>query len=39
VMTILYPSKTARDAATGTGMKGGLTESFNRLAEYLGTVA
>jgi len=33
--TALYPSKEARDAALGTGMKAGMSESFDRLAEYL----
>ncbi len=36
---ILYPSKEARDAALKTGMQDGLTESFDRLAEYLATIA
>ena len=34
-MTILYPSKDARDAALETGMKDGVTLSFDRLAGYL----
>ena len=34
-LTVLYPSKEARDAATQTGMKSGMIESFDRLAEYL----
>jgi uncharacterized protein YndB with AHSA1/START domain len=34
-MTILYPSKAARDAALETGIKGGMTQSFDRLAAYL----
>jgi uncharacterized protein YndB with AHSA1/START domain len=34
-LTILYPSKEARDAALKTGMKEGVSLSFNRLAEYL----
>jgi uncharacterized protein YndB with AHSA1/START domain len=33
--TILYPSKEARDAALETGMRDGVSESFDRLAEYL----
>jgi uncharacterized protein YndB with AHSA1/START domain len=33
--TVLYPSKEARDAALKTGMKDGMTQSFDRLAEYL----
>jgi uncharacterized protein YndB with AHSA1/START domain len=38
-LTILYPSKQARDAALETGMKEGASESFDRLAEYLRTKA
>ena len=34
-LTVLYPSKEARDAALGTGMKGGMSQSFDRLGEYL----
>lgn len=37
--TILYPSKSARDAALQTGMQDGADRSFDRLEEYLGTVA
>ncbi len=37
--TVLYPSKEARDAALKTGMKDGVTLSFDRLAEYLRTIA
>jgi uncharacterized protein YndB with AHSA1/START domain len=37
--TVLYPSKQARDRALGTGMKAGMSQSFDRLAEYLGTMA
>jgi uncharacterized protein YndB with AHSA1/START domain len=37
--TVLYPSKDARDAALETGMKDGASESFDRLAEYLRTMA
>ncbi len=33
--TVLYPSKQARDAALKTGMKEGMSLSFDRLAEYL----
>src|SRR5271165_3774162 len=33
--TVLYPSKEARDAALQTGMKEGMSLSFDRLAEYL----
>ena len=35
--TVLYPSKEARDAALGTGMKAGVSLSFGRLDEYLRT--
>jgi uncharacterized protein YndB with AHSA1/START domain len=38
-MTVLYPSKEARDAALETGMKDGVSESFERLAEYLRTIS
>lgn len=38
-LNILYPSKEARDAALKTGMKDGMAESFDRLAEYLRTRA
>ena len=37
--TILYPSKEARDAALKTGMKDGISESFDRLAGYLASIA
>jgi uncharacterized protein YndB with AHSA1/START domain len=37
--TILYPSKEARDAALKTGMKEGMAAGFNRLDEYLRTMA
>jgi uncharacterized protein YndB with AHSA1/START domain len=37
--TVLWPSKQARDRAFETGMKSGMTQSFDRLAEYLGTLA
>ena len=36
---ILYPSKEARDAALQTGMKEGVTVSFDRLARYLRSLA
>jgi uncharacterized protein YndB with AHSA1/START domain len=36
---VLYPSREARDAALGTGMKEGVTQSFARLDQYLRTVA
>jgi uncharacterized protein YndB with AHSA1/START domain len=32
---VLYPTKEARDAVLKTGMKEGMNQSFNRLAEYL----
>ena len=38
-LTVLYPSKEARDAALGTGMKEGMSQSFDRLAELLRTSA
>ncbi len=38
-LAILYPSKEARDAALQTGMKEGMSQSFNRLEEYLRTIA
>jgi uncharacterized protein YndB with AHSA1/START domain len=38
-LTIRYPSKAARDAALKTGMKDGMNESFDRLAEHLSTMA
>jgi uncharacterized protein YndB with AHSA1/START domain len=38
-LTISYPSKEARDAALKTGMKDGATQSYDRLAEYLLTIA
>jgi len=37
--TILYPSKEARDAALATGMTKGASISFERLDEYLRTMA
>lgn len=37
--TILYPSKEARDAALQTGMKEGISVTFDRLEEYLRTMA
>ena len=37
--TVLYPSKEARDAALATGMKDGASVSFERLDEYLLTMA
>lgn len=38
-LTVLYPSKDARDAAIKTGMKDGVSVSFDRLAEILPTMA
>ena len=35
---ILYPSREARDAALKTGMKEGMSISFNRLEEYLHSI-
>jgi uncharacterized protein YndB with AHSA1/START domain len=37
-LTVLYVSKEARDAAMETGMKDGVDASFNRLAEWLGSM-
>ena len=37
--TVLYPSKEARDATLQTGMKEGISQSFDRLAECLRTMA
>jgi uncharacterized protein YndB with AHSA1/START domain len=34
-VTVLYPSKDARDAALRTGMKEGMSASFERLAAYM----
>jgi uncharacterized protein YndB with AHSA1/START domain len=36
--TVLYPSKEAREAALKTGMKEGVSLSFDRLTEYLRTM-
>lgn len=36
---VRYPSKEARDAALKTGMQEGVSESFDRLAEHLATMA
>jgi uncharacterized protein YndB with AHSA1/START domain len=36
---VLYPSKAARDAALRTGMQDGAAESYDRLADYLATLA
>ena len=38
-LTVLYPSREARDAALGTGMKEGMSQSFDRLGELLRTLA
>lgn len=38
MIRMLYPSQEARDAALKTGMKEGVSESYDRLAEYLGTM-
>lgn len=38
-LTILYPSKEARDAALKTGMKEGMAPSYDRLEKYLQTMA
>jgi uncharacterized protein YndB with AHSA1/START domain len=37
-LTILYPSKEAREAALQTGMKDGVAMSYDRLAEHLHTM-
>jgi uncharacterized protein YndB with AHSA1/START domain len=37
--TVRYPSKEAREAALATGMTEGVSASFDRLAEYLRTLA
>lgn len=37
--TVLYPSREARDAALKTGMKDGVSLSFDRLARYLRRMA
>jgi uncharacterized protein YndB with AHSA1/START domain len=37
--TVLYPSKEAREAAIGTGMKEGWSVSYDRLDGYLATIA
>src|SRR5262245_17514151 len=38
-LTILYPSREARDAALQTGMKDGVAMSYDRLAGYLPAMA
>jgi uncharacterized protein YndB with AHSA1/START domain len=37
-VTILYPSKEARDAALQTGMTQGMSQSFDRLAELVASM-
>jgi uncharacterized protein YndB with AHSA1/START domain len=37
--TLLYPSKEARDAALGTGMKDGMVVSYDRLEAFLRNLA
>jgi uncharacterized protein YndB with AHSA1/START domain len=39
VVTVLYPSVEARDAALATGMKEGVISGHDRLADYLRTLA
>ena len=39
VLTILYPSKDALEAATQTGMKDGMAKSYERLEQFLASVA
>jgi uncharacterized protein YndB with AHSA1/START domain len=36
---IVYASKEARDAALKTGMQDGMSQTYNRLDEYLATIA
>jgi uncharacterized protein YndB with AHSA1/START domain len=38
-LTVRYPSKEARDAALGTGMKDGMEQSFARLDRLVRTLA
>jgi uncharacterized protein YndB with AHSA1/START domain len=38
-VTVLYPSKDARDAALKTGMKQGMSLSFDRLDQHLAAIA
>lgn len=38
-LTVLYPSREARDAALQSGMKEGMDQSFRRLDEHLGAIA
>jgi len=37
-LTILYPSKEARDRATATGMKDGVAMSYDRLERFLASL-
>lgn len=39
MLTVLYPSKEARDAALQTGMKEGVAAGYDRLDEYLVSMA
>ena len=39
MLTVLYPSKEARDAALKTGMTDGMSMTFDRLEEHLRTMA
>ena len=38
-VTVLYESKEIRDAVIQSGMEGGAAETYDRLAEYLETIA
>jgi uncharacterized protein YndB with AHSA1/START domain len=38
-VTVLYPSKEVRDAVLNSGMQAGASETYERLAEYLRTLA
>ena len=38
-LTVLYPSKEARDSAMKTGMTDGMSMTFDRLEEHLRTMA
>ena len=37
-ITTLYPTKEVRDLVLGSGMETGAAESYDRLAELLGTL-
>jgi|SRR5271155_5853200 len=39
IISLLYPSKEARDAALATGMKQGMALSYDRLENYLSSLA